>query len=264
LPVFESIGIFRCGANFKFEAPRQGIFQSHLCGQIDLNAGQNLEQALRDLEGFDRIWVLYQFDRNQHWRPTTRPPIPPKGKDRVGVFASRSPYRPNPIGMSAVRLLGIEGLHVLVAEADLLDGTPILDIKPYIPAFDSFPDSKAGWLEDQLKDRWTVHASPEFAQQNLFVQTHANHDLDGFAQVQLSHNPFDHTRKRVVFDETTGIGMIAFRTWRICFSRDLQQQTLTLIEIQSGYTKMDLATDAPDPYSDKECHRNFNRVYFPG
>ena len=141
------IGTFFGDAVYKYDAPRQGrLFAGHP-GRIVLNSGMNFETALRDLDGFERIWVIFQFHENVGWRPTTRPPVPPKGKDRVGTFASRSPYRPNPIGLSCVRLLKIEGLTLYVDEADLLNETPVLDIKPYIPMADAFPDAKAGWVD---------------------------------------------------------------------------------------------------------------------
>ena len=149
------IGTFFGDAVYKYEAPRQGrLFAGHP-GRIVLNEGQNFEMALRDLDGFERIWVIFQFHENEGWRPTTRPPVPPKGKDRVGTFASRSPYRPNPIGLSCVRLLKIDGLTLYVDEADLLNGTPVLDIKPYIPMADAFPDAKAG-LRNIANSTWTV------------------------------------------------------------------------------------------------------------
>ena len=107
------IGTFYGDAVYKYDAPRQGrLFAGHP-GRIELKPGMNFETALRDLDGFERIWVIFKFHENEGWRPTTRPPVPPKGKDRVGTFASRSPYRPNPIGLSCVRLLKIEGLRCM-------------------------------------------------------------------------------------------------------------------------------------------------------
>ena len=139
------IGTFFGDAVYKYDAPRQGrLFAGHL-GRIVLNPGMNFETALRDLDGFERLWVIFLFHENAGWRPTTRPPVPPKGRDRVGTFASRSPYRPNPIGLSCVRLLKIEGLTLYVDEADLLNETPVLDIKPYIPYADAFPEARAGF-----------------------------------------------------------------------------------------------------------------------
>ena len=250
------IGAFHGDAVYKYDAPRQGrLFAGHP-GRIVLNAGNNFEMALRDLDGFERIWVIFQFHENEGWRPTTRPPVPPKGRDRVGTFASRSPYRPNPIGLSCVRLLKIDGLTLYVDEADLLDGTPVLDIKPYIPMADAFPQAKAGWVEEQEGDLWTIDASEEFAEQNRWLAENSPFDLESFVQVQLVHGPFDVTRKRIALREEDCSGELAYRTFRIDFRYDPQARRILLEKIRSGYSGQEMAEPA-DIYGDKPVHRAF-------
>jgi len=100
-------------------------------------------RGLRDIEGFERIWLIYLLDRASAVQLVVRPYM--DEMDR-GVFATRSPVRPNHIGLSAVRLLSAEDNRLLIADVDMLDGTPLLDIKPYVPAFDSFEHARAGWL----------------------------------------------------------------------------------------------------------------------
>jgi len=100
--------------------------------------------AFRDLQGFQRIWLIFAFHRSQGWKAEVKPP---RGGGKRSVLATRSPHRPNAIGLSAVELLGIEGHSLRVRGLDLLDGTPILDIKPYVPYADAFPDSRAGWID---------------------------------------------------------------------------------------------------------------------
>lgn len=100
--------------------------------------------GLRDLVGFERIWLLYHFHRSREPQLIVRPYL---DSQEHGVFATRSPARPNGIGMSTVRLLGVDGNRLRIADVDMLDGTPILDIKPYVPAFDHFPVSRIGWYE---------------------------------------------------------------------------------------------------------------------
>ncbi|MBO6135956.1 MAG: tRNA (N6-threonylcarbamoyladenosine(37)-N6)-methyltransferase TrmO [Fibrobacter sp.] len=259
------IGTFYGDAVYKYDAPRQGrLFAGHP-GRIELNAGQNFEMALRDLDGFERIWVIFQFHENEGWRPTTRPPVPPKGKDRVGTFASRSPYRPNPIGLSCVRLLKIDVLILYVDEADLLNGTPVLDIKPYIPMADAFPDAKAGWVEEQEGDLWTVLADAPFDAQNRWIAERSNFDLESFARVQLSRGNFskgvfDSTRRRLTVDESAHTGVLAYRTFRIHFSYDESARSVLLQRISSGYTADDLREGAEDKYGDKQLHRDFIKL----
>ena len=106
--------------------------------------------ALHDLEGFERVWLLYWMDRVCGFRPRV---VPYRDTREHGLFATRSPCRPNPIGLSVVRLLGREG-HVLHVEGvDMLDGTPLIDLKPYVPEFDAHPGSRAGWFDDRRTDR---------------------------------------------------------------------------------------------------------------
>ena len=250
------IGTFHGDAVYKYDAPRQGrLFAGHP-GRIVLNSGNNFEMALRDLDGFERIWVIFQFHENEGWRPTTRPPVPPKGRDRVGTFASRSPYRPNPIGLSCVRLLKIDGLTLYVDEADLLEGTPVLDIKPYIPMADAFPQAKAGWVEEQEGDLWTLEKSSAFAEQCRWLAENSPFDLESFVQVQLVHGPFDVTRKRIALREEDYSGELSYRTFRIDFRYDPQEKRILLEKIRSGYSKLEL-DEASDIYGDKSVHRAF-------
>ncbi len=107
---------------------------------------KHYRQALKDLEGFERIWLVYWFDRAREFSPLVRPY---RDKAERGLFSTRAPSRPNPLGISAVRLTSLDlkkGL-LSVEGIDVLDGTPLLDIKPYIPEFDAFPESRAGWMD---------------------------------------------------------------------------------------------------------------------
>ena len=100
--------------------------------------------AFRDLAGFERIWLLFAFHRSEGWKAEVKPP---RGGGKRSVLATRSPHRPNALGLSAVELVAIDERGLRVRGVDLLDGTPILDIKPYVPYADAFPDSRAGWID---------------------------------------------------------------------------------------------------------------------
>ena len=254
--LFRPVAVFRGVAARRYDAPRQGVFDGGGEGVVEFAPGCNFETALRDLAGFERAWLLFVFDRNAGtWRPTARPPVAPaEGPERIGVFATRSPYRPNPIGLSCVRILGVEGLRVRVAEADLLDGTPILDLKPYVPVADSFPDARAGWVERQAAERWSVAESEEFRAQTDAILAWQGPDLAATARLQLAADPFDATRKRV--ERTPDGGTLSLRMFRIDFAADSDARTLTLLRVRSGYSPGDLA-DPADPYGDKDLHRRF-------
>ncbi len=140
------IGVVHSSYRERFAVPRQPSLDDAQAATIKLNAGLNLEQAVKDLDGFSHIWVIYWMHLNQGWNPTVTPPRGPKVKR--GLFATRAPHRPNSIGLSAVRLTGVEGRILHIKGHDMLDGTPVLDIKPYIPYADAFPEAKSGWVEE--------------------------------------------------------------------------------------------------------------------
>jgi tRNA-Thr(GGU) m(6)t(6)A37 methyltransferase TsaA len=146
---FEPIGIARTPFTDKFGIPRQpGLADAP--GRIVLNPPFARPEAFAGLDGFSHVWLLWVFHEDcltAGWRPSVRPPRL-GGKQKVGVFASRAPYRPNPIGLSAVAQHGLkrgpDGLALTVSGVDLLDGTPILDIKPYVPYADALPGAADG------------------------------------------------------------------------------------------------------------------------
>ena len=134
------IGHIHCGQKYRYDAPRQGTLGGDNLGVIKLEHGFNYEQAVKDLVGFDHIWLIYLFHHNKTWKPKVLTPRSLNNK-KISLFATRSPHRPNPIGLSCVELVKISGLELFIRNFDLLDGTPILDIKPYIPYCDSFKNS---------------------------------------------------------------------------------------------------------------------------
>lgn len=140
------IGVVHSPFQERYAAPRQPALGESVTASIELNRGMNLEQAVKDLESFSHIWVIYWMHLNQGWNPTVMPPRGPK--ERRGVFATRAPHRPNSIGLSAVKLVGVKGRMLEIETLDMLDGTPVLDIKPYIPYADSLPEASHGWLDD--------------------------------------------------------------------------------------------------------------------
>ncbi|WP_167631235.1 tRNA (N6-threonylcarbamoyladenosine(37)-N6)-methyltransferase TrmO [Mariprofundus ferrooxydans] len=141
-----AIGVVKSSYRERFATPRQPTLDQPETAEIHLNAGMNFEQALTDLDGFSHIWVIYWMHLNNGWNPTVLPPRGPK--QRRGLFATRGPHRPNSIGLSAVHLIQIKGRILTIEGHDMLDGTPVLDIKPYIPYADMIADASSGWLAD--------------------------------------------------------------------------------------------------------------------
>jgi len=148
--VFEPIGMLHSCFKEKFGIPRQAGLAPSAWAEIEIFPPFGCPEALRELESFSHIWLVFVFhsSRAANWRPTVRPPRL-GGNKRVGVFASRSPFRPNPIGISSVKLEkvhpGPDACRLVVSGVDLLDGTPVLDIKPYIPWADSIPGASGGF-----------------------------------------------------------------------------------------------------------------------
>ena len=151
----------------KFGIPRQSGLVEALRARVVFAPEYRVREAFRGLEGFSHIWLVWGFSQNvgAGWSPTVRPPRL-GGNVRMGVFATRSPFRPNPIGLSCVELLAIDydapdGPALVVGGADLLDGTPILDVKPYVPHADCRPQARGGFADAHREDRLAVDFPPQ-------------------------------------------------------------------------------------------------------
>lgn len=147
----QPVGIIRSPFTQARGTPIQSIYADDATGTVEVH--EPFADGLADLDGFDRIWLIYLLDRA---RPSAMRVVPYRDTRERGIFATRSPARPNPIGMSSVRLLGVDGRVLHVGGLDILDGTPLLDIKPYVPAFDSHPGIRAGWFDVAGADRTTA------------------------------------------------------------------------------------------------------------
>ncbi len=151
------IAYARNGHTDKFGIPRQSREESPIVTRIVFEPEYRVAEALRGIEGYSHLWLIWGFSEvpEGDWSPTVRPPRL-GGNKRMGVFATRSPFRPNPLGLSSVKLVGIENGELIVSGADVLDGTPIYDIKPYLSFSDSHEDAKNGFAEDSKGYRLEV------------------------------------------------------------------------------------------------------------
>lgn len=252
---FQPIGFFKNKAFNNYDLPRQPENDSKLNtdSYIELIKNHQFEQALENLEGFSRIWVIFHFHKNQNWNPKI---LPPRGSEKkIGVFASRSPYRPNPIGLSCLELIKIEGLKVFVSNSDILNDTPILDIKPYIPYCDAFPDAKSGWLENIEDTKYEINFTPQALLQTQFLAEVSNSiDLTSFIKRSLEYEPLNSDKKRLILTDNNCI--LCYRTWRIKFSINSKEKIIQIEDIFSGYSETDLK-DTTDIYKDKKIHLDF-------
>jgi hypothetical protein len=175
---------------------------------------------------------------NSGWRPKVLPPRSTTG--RKGVFATRSPHRPNPIGMSVVRLDRVEGRVLHIRDSDMLDGTPVLDIKPYIAYSDAHPGAGTGWLADSPADpvsAYTVHLEPIATEQALWIEEQTGLAIGERIHSTLALGPEPHPYRRI--RRTTEGMQLAVKEWRVRFS--VAQRDVRVIGIDSGFRTSQLA-----------------------
>jgi tRNA-Thr(GGU) m(6)t(6)A37 methyltransferase TsaA len=258
------IGFVRSPLATKVEAARQPRAATDTAAQIELLPGHNFEHALEDLASWELIWVIFWFHLNQGWRPKVLPPRSTNG--RKGVFATRSPHRPNPIGMSVVHLERVEGLTLHIRDSDMLDGTPVLDLKPYIAYTDAHPDAGSGWLEGgALSDMHGQPADPvrdyrvDFeilaAEQALWIETRTGLAIRQRIQATLALGPEPHPYRRI---RRLDSGMqLSVKEWRVRFT--VVDREIRIIEIHSGFRPAQLA--AGDPDDSLQAHREFQVLW---
>ena len=252
------IGVVHSALAEPVDAPRQPAASAGHDGIIELLPGRHFEDALADLEGFDRIWVLFWFHRNAGWRPKVLPPRSTSG--RKGVFATRSPHRPNPLGLSVLRLERIEGLRLHVADVDVLDGTPVLDLKPYIAYTDAWPDARSGWLEAATTGRgravdplsaWPVMFDDGAAAQAAWIESRTGLPLRARITDSLALGPQPHAYRRI--KRNANGWQLAVRDWRVHF--EVEGHSIRVMKITSGYRPAVLASADDDPAL--PAHRDF-------
>lgn len=201
--LYPPIGFVRTCFTQKFGVPRQALMVSEARGVLKLNPVPSFRVALNHLESFSHVWLIYVFHQHleKSWRPTIRPPRVDAPR-RVGVFASRSPHRPNPIGMSAVRLERVDlnapgGIEIHLGGVDLMDGTPVLDIKPYLTYSDSLPEANDGWAKGQIP-KYAVSFSPR-SLEKLARESSARHpQLQRLIAEMLEWDPRPTSQRRAM------------------------------------------------------------------
>jgi tRNA (adenine37-N6)-methyltransferase len=247
--VLEAIGYVRCAAATKVQVARQPRAAAGVPARIELLPGRNFEHALLDLDRWELIWVLFWFHHNTSWRPKVLPPRSTTG--RKGVFATRAPHRPNPIGMSVVRLERVDGLNLEVRDADMLDGTPVLDLKPYVAYTDAHPAAGNGWLTDASASgerpadpvpAYAVRFEPLALEQSQWVQARTGLALGERIQSTLSLGPSPHPYRRI---RRSRDGMqLAVKEWRVRFA--VTGREVSVLGVDSGFRSSQLAAAEGD------------------
>ena len=256
----DPIGYLRSSLATKVEAARQPRAAIGTPARIELLPGRNFEHALEDLERWELIWVIFWFHLNPGWRPKVLPPRSTTG--RKGVFATRSPHRPNPLGMSVVRLERIEGLVLHIRDTDMLDGTPVLDLKPYVAYTDAHPGAGTGWLEDAARAGMSAQpADPVTAylvqfealatEQAAWIEAHTGLTIGERIQSILALGPASHPYRRI---RRVGEWMqLSVKEWRVRFT--VVARDVRVLEINSGFRDSQLAGGGAD--ESHRLHREF-------
>ncbi len=251
----DPVAYFFGSSTDKPDVPRQGSLGSGNCGVIRFLPGKNYEQALEDLKGMDRIWVLFWMHKVSSWRPKIQPP---RSVSKKGVFATRSPHRPNPIGLSCVKLVGIQGLNLLVESHDLLDETPVLDVKPYLEYADSFSGVASGWLDHVgVLSPNNVCFSSEALEQISFFEKEGIKDMKEKIEERLRFftQETDSNRIEKLFSQ---FYVLAYKSWRVIFRKEEGVEVLFFF---SGYDNSVLAGDEESRWGDVFLHRKFIGIF---
>lgn len=217
---FEQIGVIRSPYKEKFAVPRQPGLVKSATGELHLLAPYNQADAVRGLETFSHLWVIFVFHQTMEggWRPTVRPPRL-GGNARMGVFATRSTFRPNPVGMSLVELKEIvcqkENVILKLGSLDLVDGTPVIDIKPYLPFAESLADATASYAQHAPDAEMNVSFSEEVAKQLAALEGRYP-QLSTFIREVLAQDPRPAYRKGEEAGKTYAVWLHDFNVrWRV-------------------------------------------------
>jgi tRNA-Thr(GGU) m(6)t(6)A37 methyltransferase TsaA len=260
----DPIGFLRSSLATKVQAARQPRAAAGTPARIELLPGRNFEHALEDLAHWELIWVIFWFHLNPGWRPKVLPPRSTTG--RKGVFATRSPHRPNPIGMSVVRLDRVDGLTLHIRDTDMLDGTPVLDLKPYVAYTDAHPGAGSGWLEDAARPDTPVQpADPvraygvQFealaAEQARWIEVHTGLTIRARIESTLALGPTPHPYRRI---RRVDDGMqLSVKEWRVGFT--VVERDVRVISICSGFRASQL--DAGGADESLRPHREFVAIW---
>ncbi len=256
------IGVVHSPWKDKHGTPRQPAFARGVAGRIEIVAGAEYEHALEDLETWSHIWVIFWFHRNTGWNPKV---LPPRSEKKRGVFATRSPHRPNPLGLSVLRLERIEGRVLHVLDVDLLDQTPVLDLKPYVAYSDSIPAAGGGWLDAagapaDPGPQFEVTFTPDAEARLAWLEGKAALDVRARAEEVLRAGPTPHPYRRIR-RAREGHYSLGVKDFRVLFT--VEGSVICVHSIISGYRArvLDDPRAQPTELTPLDVHRAFVQAF---
>lgn len=257
--VVEPIGYIKTQMINKFDAPHQPDPNSEEISKIELVPNKNFDHGLKDIDGFSHIWLITWFDKNKTWKPLVRPP---RGESiKRGVFATRSPHRPNPIGLTAVKLIKVEKNTIYIGSHDLIDSTPVFDIKPYIETVDSISNTSSGWvekMEEKLKNKKKYEITfEELADKQINWLKKNNVNFIDRAKSLLETDPTPHKTRRIKqLDDSL---RMSCGGWRIIFK--IIHHQVVISNIFSGYPISSLTEDRSNDIPHYNAHIEFHKIW---
>lgn len=251
------IGFISTAQPLKFHAPHQPSEETEARNTLELLPDCGYEQALQDLAGCERVWLIWWFHRNDNWRPLVLPPRGPA--QRRGVFATRSPHRPNPLGLTPVRLFGVKGRRLELGPCDLVDGTPVFDIKPYVPAYDAFPEASAGWIDEvdaacQSAPAFEVAFSDLALAQAEWLREEWKIEFLPRLRELLARDPTPHRTRRIKRRSSQGFE-IGCGAWRGVF--EVSDHTVRVNSLEPAYPLKFLMREGYDAVPDRDAQLAF-------
>ncbi len=255
--LIKPIGVLHTPFRERYLAPLQAEMESDQYSTIELHEHCNYETALRDIDGFSHIWVIWWFHEAKSWKPVVQTP---RDGTKHGLFATRSPHRPNPVAISAVRLHEVKGRFLRISGADMLEGTPVIDLKPYIAQHDSFPDATEGWTNSPTwKMKYSLQWSEQALQQVQFINEHCAYNLYDLVQRRLLLNPFTTSSNRIIQHNDTQF-TLGSRAWRIDY--ELHFAEVRVVSIRSSYTAQNInQADIELDSQDAAAHRLYLQLF---
>jgi tRNA-Thr(GGU) m(6)t(6)A37 methyltransferase TsaA len=248
---FKPIGHLTTPFKEKFGVPRQSMMMSEARGFLKLYPEPRNTLALRNLEQFSHVWILFVFPKNRQkaWNPLIETPRL-DAMQRMGVFATRSPDRPNPVGMSALKLESIDfhaadGIEIHLSGLDILDGTPVLDIKPYVPYADCLPEANSGWIQSEIQ-RYPVTFSVQSLQALRSLEQYPHLQKLIIQMLELDPRPTSQKRSAPIMDSRS-IGLkFAFRVLHLDIHWEIRDVGIWVDRL------IDCSSSLPDMHRSKE------------